>query len=406
VTNGLKRRYKTASAGLSTEWKPWQKWYLQRLNLQSEPIARGRTAWKVPEIMATIGPTLEKENDLVRAIEAGARWFRLPCGYRQRPHVENAQTVRAAAAKTGLPVKLILDLPSSRPRTGKMEEVRLAPGNEVVFWDPGVPGAAPAQNGAIPVPLPGLADVLPKLESGQRMWFCDGRLRFVLGKLGEASVWARMVEGSVPLKSSNSLFLPDSPSPFAAIVDPDRDLLSNLATHGVVPDWIALSLIASADDVRLGRTEAREHLHANVKIMAKFETVAAVDCVQAILKAADGMMVARGDLALAVGYVRLPEIQERLVQAARRARKVAVVATQVLESFAESGLPLRAELSDLSLIARQRADAVMLGKETVFSPRPIECIQLATDVLTHETHRFAPRPRTVKAGVSTPVLPS
>lgn len=350
--------------------------------------------------MATIGPTLEKEDDLVRAIEAGARWFRLPCGYRQRPHVDNALAVRAAAAKSGIPVRLLLDLPSSRPRTGTMPELRLAAGDKVVFWDPGASNEAPVQNGASPIPLPGLIDLLPKLEPNQRMWFCDGRLRFVLDEVGDTTVRARMAEGSVPLKSSNSIFLPDSPSPFSAITPPDRALLSALAAHNVIPDWIALSLIASPEDVRTGRAEAHEHLQAEVSLMAKFETVAAVDCARDIIKEADGIMVARGDLGLAVGYVRLPEIQELLVQAARRARKVTVVATQVLETFAETGLPQRAELSDLSLIARQRADAVMLGKETVYSPRPIECIRLATEVLTYETHRFEASRRRSKVTAS------
>jgi pyruvate kinase len=107
-----------------------------------------------------------------------------------------------------------------------------------------------------------------------------------------------------------------------------------------------------------------------------------------IISEADGVMVARGDLGLAVGYIRLPEAQENLVAAARRAGKPVVVATQTLEVFAETGLPQRAELSDLSLIARQRADAVMLGKETVFSPRPIETIRFAVEMLTYETRRF------------------
>ena len=122
--------------------------------------------------------------------------------------------------------------------------------------------------------------------------------------------------------------------------------------------------------------------------MAKFETVAAVDSAAGIIDEADGIMVARGDLGLAVGYMRLPSIQEQLVAAARQAGKITVVATQVLEVFAETGMPLRAELSDLSLVARQRADAVMLGKETVYSPRPIECIRFAREVMTYETRRF------------------
>ena len=70
---------------------------------------RTTESWKVPDVMATIGPTLEKPVDLRRAIEAGARWFRFPCGYRQRPHLENASAVRTAAAQLGIPVQLLLD---------------------------------------------------------------------------------------------------------------------------------------------------------------------------------------------------------------------------------------------------------------------------------------------------------
>jgi pyruvate kinase len=132
----------------------------------------------------------------------------------------------------------------------------------------------------------------------------------------------------------------------------------------------------------------RKYLGNKVRIMAKFETVSSVENAEEILAEADGAMVARGDLGLAVGYTHLPETQERLVEAMRRRGKPVVVATQVLEAFAETGLPQRAELSDLSLIARQRADVVMLGKETVFSPRPLDCIRLAHEVLDYETRRF------------------
>lgn len=344
--------------------------------------------------MATVGPTLEKREDLRRAIQVGAKWFRLPCGYRQRPHTENALDVRAAASGVGIPVQLLLDLPSSRPRTGTMQELRLAVGDRVLFWDPEMSTSAPSQNGEMPVPLPGLSELLDELKPKKRMWFCDGRLNFVVDERREDSVIARLVQGAIPFKSSNSLFLPDSPSPFTVVTPQDRALLKALAEAGVQPDWIALSLIASPDDVRDGRREAQAFLGQEVRLMAKFETVAALEYAEEIIDEADGIMVARGDLGLAVGYVRLPEVQEQLVAAARRAGKPVVVATQVLETYAETGLPQRAELSDLSLIARQRADAIMLGKETVFSPRPLDCIRLAVEVLTHETRRFERAART------------
>lgn len=358
------------------------------MRLNSDLAAHDFGDWSVPGVMATIGPTLEKAEDIRSAIEAGARWFRLPCGYRQRPHVENARAIRLAAQQLGIPVQLLLDLPSSRPRTGFMSELHLSVGERALFWDPEVSNGPPVQEQFPLVPLPGLAELLPKLELRHRLWFCDGRLSFLVDAIDAATVLATLEQGSIPLKSSNSIFLPDSSNPYATITSQDRQLLRALADAGLQPDWVALSLIGSPADVRAGREEVRELLGAAVRLMAKFETTDAVEAAGEIIEEADGIMVARGDLALAVGYIELPGIQEELVAAARRAGKPAVVATQVLEMFAETGLPQRAELSDLSLIARQRADAVMLGKETVFSPRPIECIRLACEVLAHETRRL------------------
>jgi pyruvate kinase len=359
------------------------------VNHQSRVSAATSSRRVAPEVMATLGPTLEKPEDLKRAIEAGATWFRFPCGYRQRPHLENARALRSASAQVGIPIRLLLDLPSSRPRTGKMEELRLSLGDRVLFWDSEECAPKPAANGEFHVPVPGLAHLIPKLAPGHRMWFCDGRLSFVVEALEPTNALARLEYGAIPLKSSNSLFLPDSPSPFAVLTEEDRLLMQAFAADGIIPDWVALSLIASPDDVEAGRRETGRLLGPTVRMMAKFETQAAVACADDIIAVSEGIMVARGDLGLAVGYVRLPEAQEFLLAAARRAGKVAVVATQVLEVFAETGVPQRAELSDLSLIARQGATAVMLGRETVFSPRPIECIRFAREVLVYETQRFA-----------------
>jgi pyruvate kinase len=360
----------------------------RRAGVEPRSARRALQAWKVPEIMATVGPTMEKQEDLRLAIEAGVRWVRLPCGYRQRPHVENARIARAAAEEADLPIRVLLDLPSSRPRTGAMQDLRLAVGDKVLFWDPETITEMPGKNGAWPVPLPGLQEVVKRLAPKQRILFCDGRLTFVVDQLQEGLVAAHLADGTIPLKASNSIFLPDSASGFRPITQLDRDLMKEFDAAGIIPDWVALSLIASPQDVREGRAEVRKLLGKEVRIMAKFETVGAVECAEEMIDMADGLMVARGDLGQAVGYHRLPEVQERLVAAGRRAGKPVVVATQILETFASTGLPQRAELSDLSLIARQRADVMMLGKETVFSPRPLDCIRLACEVLTHETRRF------------------
>ena len=269
-----------------------------------------------------------------------------------------------------------------------MKELHLSIGDRVLFWDPEEGSAEPAQNCILHVPLPGLASLVPKLKIEHRMWFCDGRLSFKINELRSGAVLASMEKGTIPLKSSNSIFLPDSPSPFAVMTPLDSALLGSFRARNLFPDWIALSLVGSPADVISARKEACELLGRETRIMAKFETEQALCSIEQIIEESDGIMVARGDLGLAVGYIRLPEVQEKLVTAARSAGKPVVVATQALEVFAETGLPQRAELSDLSLIARQRADAVMLGKETVFSPRPLECIRFAAEMLAYETRRF------------------
>jgi pyruvate kinase/thymidylate kinase len=343
---------------------------------------------QVPEIMATIGPTLEKIEDLRRAVEAGTRWFRLPCGYRQRPHLENARDIRAVAAEVDFPVRLLLDLPSSRPRTGAMKDLQLEAGARVLLWDSQRQAEPPVEAGAASVPLPQLQGLLGKIATGHRIWFCDARLEFVVDEVRGDGLLARLTRGAIPLKSSNSIYLPDSASPFTMVTEDDLTLLDRFAQAGIVPDWVALSLISTPEDVLAGRKKIERHLGQRVCVMAKFETQAAVDCVEPILEVADGAMVARGDLGPAVRFVGLPEAQSRIVAAFRRAGKPVVVATHILEYYAEHGVPLRAEISGLSLIAQENPDAIMLGKETVFSPRPIDCIRFATEVLTYETRRL------------------
>ncbi len=356
---------------------------------------------RAPEIMATIGPTLETPEDLCRAVEAGARWFRLPCGYRQRPHVQNARDVRRVAEETGVALQLLLDLPSSRPRTGKMEELRLEIGARVLFWDPDHGDSPPDEAGVVLVPLPGLEGLLGKIRGGNRVWFCDGRLQFIADEVRSDALFAHLDRGLIPFKTSNSIYLPDSPSPFTMITAEDRALLQSFTAAGLLPDWVALSLVGSARDVEDGRAELRNLLAREVLVMAKIETAEAWKDIDSILKVSDAIMVARGDLGPAVEFIHLPEAQEELVAAARRAGKPVVVATQILEYFAEAGVPQRSELSGLSLLALQCPDVIMLGRETVFSPRPIECINLARDVITYEICRQANARRRLPRSLTT-----
>jgi thymidylate kinase len=170
-------------------------------------------------------------------------------------------------------------------------------------------------------------------------------------------------------------------------------------------DFLAVSFPKSSADMHMAR-ELMCAAGGEALLIAKIERAEAIAALAEIIDASDAIMVARGDLGPAVEFIRLPEVQEELVAAARLARKPVVVATQILEYFADAGVPQRSELSGLALIAQQAPDVIMLGKETVYSPRPIECIRFARSLLAYETRRLAAGrsrlPRSLAASAGSP----
>ena len=270
-----------------------------------------------PEIMATIGPTLETAEHVRAAIEAGASWFRLPCGYRQRPHLQHARLIRQAAAQCGAEVRLLVDLPSSRPRTGKMEDLRLEIRARVRFFDPRR-GMPPQTAGMANVPLPGLDGLAGKISRGQRIWFCDGRLEFVAEALQDHGLVACFERGEIPLKSFNSICLPDSDGAFTLVTPEDSDLLRAAfrSRLGAGLGGFFAGLVGRGH--RGGPQRVRKCSLDSARVMAKIETAAAVREINSILPLVDAIMVARGDLGPVVEFVGLPEAQEKLVAAGRR----------------------------------------------------------------------------------------
>ena len=172
------------------------------------------------------------------------------------------------------------------------------------------------------------------------------------------------------------------------VTEEDLALLDRFAEAGIMPDWVALSLISTPEDVVAGREKIDLHLGKPVRVMAKIETQAAVDRVESILAVADGTMVARGDLGPAVRFVGLPEAEARIVSVARRMGKPAVVATQILEYFAENGRAfavgnLRAKPDRPREPRRHHA-----GQGDRVQPAADRVHPFAAEVLSHETQRL------------------
>ena len=305
------------------------------------------------DVMATIGPTLETAESISSAIDAGAGWFRFPTGYRNRDHVTHALLVREVAKSKGSDVKILFDLPSERLRLGSISPREVAPGIELSFFDSD--GRCFGEH----VGIPGLEKLRGTIEPGHRVLALDGRI--VLRVLEFDSKFLRTVveRGTGQLQTSNSVIFPDSTADFALFESADVDLLRKADAAGLVPDWIAFSMVTSVEQFNSAVTALQEFLPNSVRFMAKLETREIILKGEEIIQASDGIMVARGDLGLVVEPEELPQIQKKLVEIAKAKCKPVIVATQFLENFASSGIPQRCELTDLATAAWQGVSAIM-----------------------------------------------
>lgn len=327
------------------------------------------------DVMATIGPTLETAEDIALAIDAGAGWFRFPTGYRNRDHVAHALLVREVADRKGVDVQILFDLPSERLRLGRISPREVAPGDKLSFFDSG--GEVDGDG----VEIPGLDQLRGAVEPGHRVLALDGRI--VLRVLDFSSRFMSTIieRGSGRLQTNNSVVFPDSNADFSLVEPADIELLRKAEASGLVPNWIALSMVTSVVQFNAAVTALRVWMPNSVRFMAKVETRKIIHNGEDIVQASDGIMIARGDLGLVIDSEDMPQIQEKFVEIARAKGKPVIVATQFLEIFASSGVPQRCELTDLAAAARQGASGIMLGKETVYSDHPIESIKLATRCL-------------------------
>jgi pyruvate kinase len=333
----------------------------------------------VTGVVASMGRTLYGEERLRQAVDAGAAAFRLPLGLLDRDLLADFIAARAA----GAPV--LLDLPASRPRVGEMAPSLLAPGDRVLLKD------TTSADSQTVVPLPGLARVVDHVAPGHRIFFRDGRHQFVVRERRDDNAFiVECLAASGLLETSHGCSFPDSPVAWDPLRVEDHQLFARFAAEGLRPDGVLVSFAVSPAQLETVRDALAGFWPGNdIAVFAKIETSAALDGLPALLEAADGLLLGRGDLGLAVPPEYLPRIQEDTARLCRGHGKPLFVATQILEVFARTGDVYRAELSDIALAVRQRVAGLVLCAETNDSPRPIACIELARRVIDVET-RVAP----------------
>lgn len=335
----------------------------------------------VPNCATGILPSISPKYDrsfFLAAIRAGALNFRCALSHRERDHVGQIEMAREAARELGTQVDLLLDLSSSRPRVGRMPPTRFAPGDRALLVDAPCAEEAPTPE----IPVPGLRELAGSLEVGHRVLFMDGLIGIrVVGMDGE-DVEVECVSSADEVRATANTFFPDSEMRFEPIMDADIALMEELRARDLRVDWVALSFASDPAQVRLLREVVTGIWPTDTpRVMSKIETVAGIRNLESVIRESDGIMVARGDLGMALPPERLPKTAE----ATRSAGKVLVIATQFMDVLGGTGVVNRAELSDMALAIRQGAHAIMLSSDLGRSPDPISCLELLRRVIEVES---------------------
>lgn len=319
-------------------------------------------------IVATVGPASGSSDVLAELIRAGVDVFRLNMSHGTHAgHRAAFAAIREAAERCRREVAVLGDLCGPKIRCGLFEgdRIDLVTGSEVVVTTRAVlgrPGLIPSQYAALH------RDVRP----GARILLDDGNLELRVEDVDGEDVRCMVVQGGV-LKNKKGINLPDVAVSAPALTDQDREDARFCLSLGV--DYLALSFVRHASDIHALRQLIDSHGEArDTQIIAKIEKPEALGDIEAILDAADAIMVARGDLGVELPAESVPWIQSELIDRARARSKPVIVATQMLESMIGNPRPTRAEVSDVSTAVMAGADAVMLSAETASGSFPVQAV--------------------------------
>lgn len=329
--------------------------------------------FKRTKIIATIGPATNTYEAIRDLIDEGANGIRLNFSHgSHEERTEQIAWVRKACEELGKPVAIIQDLQGPKIRLGDFEgPVEVTTGQEVTFGyqaDYVATGILPTQY-----------DLSKKVKTGERIYLFDGKVKSTVLSVADGLVKAR-IENNGTLLKRKGMNLPDTDFAGDIITEKDMADIEYGAKQDI--DYVALSFVQSPNDLHSLRKTLGK-LGSDAKLIAKIETKAAVDNLDAIVQASDAVMIARGDLAVETPAESVPVVQRQIVGLGLRYGKPTIVATQMLLSMTENPEPTRAEVSDIATAVFIGADCVMLSDETANGKYPHEAVETMKRVIRY-----------------------
>jgi pyruvate kinase len=322
------------------------------------------------KIVCTIGPASRDPEMLRQLMLAGMDVARLNFSHGdQSYHGENIEHIRAVSAEVGKPIAILTDLQGPKLRVGEMEGegVLLASGEKVVLTTQPIVG----HGAEVPVQY---AKLPRDVEAGDRILIDDGLLELEVLSTGETDITCRVITGGL-LQTNKGMNLPRASHAIPAITDKDRRDLRFVLEQQV--DWVALSFVRNSGEVQELKKMILEFsaFQPSVPVVAKIEKPEAVDDIDAIIEAADAIMVARGDLGIETSPEAVPIVQKMIIAKCNTVGKPVITATQMLDSMIRNPRPTRAEASDVANAIFDGTDAIMLSGETAVGKYPLESLQ-------------------------------
>jgi pyruvate kinase len=322
---------------------------------------------KKTKIVATLGPASAQEDVLPKMMEAGLNVARLNFSHGNfEEHQRSFDMVRKFSKKLNKPMAVLQDLSGPKIRIGEFyqERVILVAGEEFVLTTDQKCIGDEHRASISYIDLP------KEIKSGEPILMDDGKKRLEVMKVKGNEIFCKIIVGG-ETKGRRGVNLPGTALKISCLTPKDRkDLLFGIEND---VEFMALSFVRQASDIEELRAILKKK-KSKAQIIAKIETPQAIENLDAILAAADGIMVARGDLAVEVPMERVPVLQKDMIKRARQLGKPVIVATQMLESMINSPVPTRAEVNDIANAILDGADAVMLSEETTLGKFPVESI--------------------------------
>lgn len=335
--------------------------------------------FKRTKILATIGPATFSAEKIEELIMAGVNGCRL--NFSHGDYIERDQQIawiREAAAKKGRSVAILQDLQGPKIRLGNIKDNRydVHVGDELILDH-----AVTEHDGSNVIPIQ--YNLAEKVKVGEPLSMFDGKIKSTVTDIVSKTAIKVKIENEGFIMSHKGLNLPDTDFGGDIITEKDMADIEFGASRDF--DYVALSFVQSADDIDKLRQILLSH-GSTAQIIAKIETKKAIEtdeAMEAIVEAADGIMVARGDMAVEAGAEVVPIVQRKLIAMCREHGKICIVATQMMGSMVDNPAPTRAEVSDVANAVIQGADAVMLSDETANGQYPIETVKAMKKVILY-----------------------